>query len=95
METVYRVAIHYNEDNGYIEYKVNEKSANVALETAEKKAEVEAYLAAAHEINVPKETLLDFAKERIQPLENLENFKLALTRIWDATGVYVDWSRPV
>jgi hypothetical protein len=41
------------------------------------------------------ETLRDFTKEKIQPLSSMENFKLTLTRIWESTDIYVDWSRPV
>lgn len=95
METVYKVAIHYGDENGYIEYDLENHSAKVALEPAEKKQEVERYLAAAHEINVPAEGLLDFHKKVVRPLDTLEDFKLALTRLWGETEVYVDWSRPV
>lgn len=95
MENIYRVAVHYNKDNGYLEYAIDAKTVKVVLETAEKKIAVEQYLAAEHEINVPHETLMDFAKEKVQPLSSLESFQLALTRLWDMTDVYVDWSRPV
>ncbi|WIW70461.1 hypothetical protein [Anaerosinus gibii] len=95
MENLYSVAVHFEEDNGYIEYDIQAKTVNVVLKTPEKKAEVEAYLTASHEINVPKDTLMDFEKRVIQPLNSLEELKLALTRMWDATEVYVDWSRPV
>lgn len=95
MENIYRVAVHYNEDNGYLEYAIDAKTVKVVLETAEKKIAVEEYLAAEHEINVPHETLMDFEKERVQPLSSLASFQLALTRLWGVTGVYVDWSRPV
>ena len=30
----------------------------------------------------------------VKPLESLDNFKLALTRMWEAIDVQVDWSRP-
>lgn len=95
MGNAYRVAIHYNEDNGYVEYKADLKTAVVMLNTPQKRAEVESYLASEHEINVPHETLMDFTKEMVRPLESLSSFQLALTRLWGATGVYVDWSRPV
>ncbi|WP_110954921.1 hypothetical protein [Anaerosinus massiliensis] len=95
MENIYRVAIHYNEDNGYIEYAKEEKAAKVVLETVDKKEQVESYLAQTHEINVPNETILDFSKRMVNPLNSLEEFKLSLTRLWGITGVYVDWSRPV
>lgn len=95
MAELYRVAIHYNEEIGFLEYNETDKTANVVLAVAEKKAEVEAYLAAAHEIRVPKDSLMDFSITTVQPLCSLESFKLALTRLWGITGVYVDWSRPV
>jgi len=30
----------------------------------------------------------------VKPLESLDNLKLALTRMWEAIDVQVDWSRP-
>ena len=44
---------------------------------------------------VPHETLMDFTPEEIDPLADVESFKLALTRLWNETKVHVDWSRPV
>ena len=38
---------------------------------------------------------MDFTTEKIDPLANEESLKLALTRLWNATKVHVDWSRPV
>lgn len=95
MENTFRVAIHCNEDLGYIEYAIDSKTAKVVLHDPAKKAEAEAFLDAAHEFQIPHETLRDFTTETIQPLSSLENFKLTLTRIWESTDIYVDWSRPV
>lgn len=95
MESIYRVAVHYNEIRGYVEYKEDEKMAKVVLDDAAKRAEVEAYLTAAREIRVPKDSLLEFETCTIQPLRSLEEFKLAMTRVWGEVGLYVDWSRPV
>lgn len=95
MGSVYQVAIHYEDDNGYIAYDPVNKSAEIVLESAEKKQEVKRYLAAKHEINVPQDGLMDFHKKIVCPLESLDDFKLALTRLWGETEVYVDWSRPV
>ena len=71
------------------------KVAKVVLKTEAKVKEAEAFLAAEHEFQIPHETLRDFTKEKIQPLSSMENFKLTLTRIWESTDIYVDWSRPV
>ncbi|SEJ41998.1 hypothetical protein SAMN05660742_10762 [Propionispira arboris] len=95
MENIYRVAVHYLNDIGYVEYVINTKAANVFLKTLDKKAAVENYLANEHEIQVPHATLRDFTTEKIQPLASLESFKLAMTRVWGETDVYVDWSRPI
>ena len=56
---------------------------------------VEEFLATDHEVEVPHETLMDFTKETVTPLADIESFKLALTRLWNETNVQVDWSRPV
>ena len=38
---------------------------------------------------------MDFTEETVDPLADVESFKLALTRLWNNTQVTVDWSRPV
>lgn len=95
MENTYCVAIHFNEDIGYVEYNEVERKANVVLGDELKKTAVEEFLAKVHEIRVPQETVRDFADKKVDALADLESFKLALTRLWGQTGVYVDWSRPV
>lgn len=95
MGNIFQVAVHYGEDLGYIEYAVDTKTVKVVLHTAEKKAAVEAFFAAEHTVQIARETLRDFSTVKIQPLSDLETFKLALTRLWEATDVLVDWSRPV
>lgn len=95
MENTYCVAIHFNEDLGYVKYNEVKKTADIVLSNEIKKAEVEAFLAKTHEIKVPKDTLMDFAVTKVDALADIESFKLALTRLWGQTGVYVDWSRPV
>ncbi len=95
MENIYSVAISYGNDLGYIDYDVENKSAQVTLANDEGKKKTEDFLSKVHEIEVPHETLLDFTTEKISPLENVKSFQLTLTRLWEATGVHVDWSRPV
>lgn len=95
MENTYRVAIHYLEDRGYIEYLSDTKTIHIKLAVPEKKAAIEDYFSKEHTIKIPHETLMDFSDTTINPVASLENFKLALTRLWGNTEVYVDWSRPV
>jgi len=95
MEQLYRVAIHYQNDNGYIEYHLASKQVKVMLEDAAKQSEVEAFLNTEHEISAPQYSLCDFKNYVIKPVNSLADLKLGLTRLWGNTGVYVDWSRPV
>ena len=95
MANVYSVAISYGDDLGFIEYDIDDKSALVTLENEDGKLKVDNFLSKVHSIALPHETLLDFTIEQINPLENVENFKIAITRLWEETGVHVDWSRPV
>lgn len=95
MSTNYSVAIQYKKELGYIEYDAKERTATVVLDDAKGRRAVEAYLGEKHEIGVPHETLRDFSKEIIDPVADVESFKTALTRLWEATDVHVDWSRPV
>ena len=95
MENTYSVAISFGDDLGYVEYDVENKTAQVVLANDEGKQKTEDFLKAVHEIEIPHNTLLDFTVEKINPLESVKNFQLVLTRLWEATGVHVDWSRPV
>ena len=95
MDNIYSVAISYGDDLGYIDYDKENKTAKVTLASDEGKQKTEEFLSEVHNIEVPHETLLDFTVEKIEPLESVENFQLTLTKLWEATGVHVDWSRPV
>lgn len=95
MNEVFRVAIHHRNDNGYIEYDLTTKKMNVVLADETKRQEVEKYLASEHTIRTAQKTLIDFEAAKTIPGESIEKFKLALTRLWENTGVLVDWSRPV
>ena len=95
METAFSVAVSYENALGYIEYDADTKTAKVVLDNEKGKQLVEDYLHTVHEINIPHETLMDFTAEQIDPLSDVESLKTALTRLWNQTGVHVDWSRPV
>lgn len=91
----YSVAVSFKNALGYIEYDDQNKTASVVLDNEEGRALAEKFLHTIHEILIPHETLLDFTRESIDPLASVENFKVALTKLWEATGIHVDWSRPV
>ncbi len=95
MEAAFSVAISYEGDLGYIEYDADSKTASVTLANEKGKQLTEDYLNTVHDINIPHETLMDFTTEKIDPLADVKSLKTALTRLWNQTGVHVDWSRPV
>ncbi len=94
MGELYRVAIHYNNDCGYIEYDLETKSVKVMLADAVTRKTVEAFL---HSKQLLREalTLREFQDKIALPTENLALLKSSLTMLWQQTGVFVDWSRPV
>ena len=62
---------------------------------------IEALKKAAYEyLSTPKALkrftgLTEFEEVSGMPNDSLDMFKLALGKIWEATTVYIDWSRPV
>ena len=95
MNEKFSVAISYGENLGYVEYDDAQRKVIVVLGDEEGKRKAEDFLTQIHEIKIPHETLLDFTAEKINPQADVESLKIALTRLWEATGVHVDWSRPV
>ena len=95
MNENFSVAISYNGSLGYVEYDDAQKKVIVVLGDEDGKRKAENFLTTIHEIQIPHETLLDFTAEKINPQADVESLKIALTRLWEATGVHVDWSRPV
>ena len=95
MDENFSVAISYGENLGYVEYDDAQKKIIVVLDDEDGRRKAENFLTTVHEIKIPHETLLDFTAEKINPQADVESLKIALTRLWEATGVHVDWSRPV
>ncbi len=91
----FSVAISYKGSLGWVEYDESEGKVIVALGDDDGKERAEKFLTTPHEIKIPHKTLLDFTAETIDPNESADNLKIVLTRLWEATGVHVDWSRPV
>ena len=91
----FSVAISFKGSLGWVEYDEARRKVIVTLGDDEGKALAEKFLTTPHKIKIPHETLLDFTEEVIDPNLSAENLKIVLTRLWEATGVHVDWSRPV
>lgn len=90
--TTFQVAIHVDNAIGAIYYA--DGKAEVRLDHA-KKSEVEAFLQTPLTIDVPIGDIHTFETRTIDPLESVDTLKTCLTRLWEATGVYVGWSRPI
>ncbi len=95
MSENFSVAISFKGSLGWVEYDEAQRKVKVTLGDDEGKALAEKFLTTPHKIKIPHETLLDFTEEIINPNDSAQNLKLVLTRLWEATGVHVDWSRPV
>ena len=91
----FSVAISYKGSLGWVEYDEATKKVLVTLGDDTGKALAEKFLTTTHKIKIPHETLMDFTEETINPNASAESLKIVLTRLWEATGVHVDWSRPV
>ena len=79
--------------NGFLSYDTETKTVSVDLPEQEWVDKVIAYLNNEHAIE--HATGLDtYERLTVKPLESLDNLKLALTRMWEAIDVQVDWSRP-
>ncbi|MDD4600478.1 hypothetical protein SDC9_15056 [bioreactor metagenome] len=94
MAEIYRVAVHYGNDNGFVEYNLETKTIKVDLAHDEKRREAEEYLAKEHTIAVAQDGIRDFKDQKVNAAQDVESFKLALTRMWEAIDLHVDWSRP-
>ena len=92
--SLFRVAIHYGvNSNGFLSYDTDTKTVTVDLPEQEWVDKVRAYL--NEERAIENATGLDtYERVQVKPLDSLDNFKLALTRMWEAIDVQVDWSRP-
>ena len=92
--SIFRVAIHYGvNSNGFLSYDTDTKTVTVDLPEQEWVDKVRAYL--NEERAIENATGLDtYERLNVKPLESLDNLKLALTRMWEAIDVQVDWSRP-
>lgn len=95
MSKEFSVAISYGDHLGYVEYDAENKKVLVVLGDEEGRRKAEDFLTTVHEIEIPHETLLDFTSEKINPQADVQSLRITLTRLWEATGVHVDWSRPV
>lgn len=91
----FKVTIHYQNSYGFIEYDETNRKFVVELPDVDKKKLVEQYLSTEHVIRIAQDGLRNFAEKATDPAKSLENFKIALTRMWNSTGVIVDWSHPV
>ena len=91
----FSVTLNYHGNYGYVEYDSENKKAEIVLGVAEAKAKVEKFLNEKLTLDVQEGgTVRQFVTKTLDPLENLDNFKICLTRLWFNTDVLVEWSMP-
>ena len=95
MANIFSVAVSYNDSLGYVEFDEAAHKMDIVLTDEQGRAAAEKFLTEPHDINVPHDNLMDFTVETINPLADVRSFQITLTRLWEETGVHVDWSRPV
>ena len=94
-QDIHKFVIHFAAEYGQVEYDAQNKTFRVLLSDEQKRQAVEKYLSQSHVIqHADGKDLQTFNAKPVMPVESLESFKLALTRLWQHTGIYVDWSRP-
>lgn len=95
MSNIFRVAVQYDNQVGYIEYDPATKQLEVKLPNEEKRQAAISFLTTKRVLRTPQQSLMNFKEWEAVPTENMESFEAALGRLWENTDVHIDWSRPV
>lgn len=90
----FSVAISHINDLGYLEYEPETKTVEVVFADDQYKQKVLDYLHTPVTLQLADDEN-NFTKVTIEPLASVEDLENALSRMWAATDVHVDWSRPV
>lgn len=91
----FSVTLNFNCNYGYIVYDLKNKTASVKIAAQDAKEKIEEYLKKPVTMDIAiGSTIRDFQTVTVNPLENVEAFKAAMTRLWNSTGVRVEWSMP-
>lgn len=91
----FAVTLNFNCNYGYIVYDLKNKQASVKLAAQDAKAKIEEYLKKPITMDIAiGSSIRDFKTVTVNPLEDVEAFKAAMTRLWNSTGVRVEWSMP-
>jgi len=90
------VTLNYNGNYGFVEFNDATKELIIQIPNQEEAVQkVREYLTTPHEMDVPGDkSLCEFETVTVNALESVEQFKLALTRLWVNTEVLVEWSMP-
>ena len=92
---IFKVAAHTGDNNnGYIEYDTETKELGVHLNDDVMNERARQYLTTEKDLHQYTD-LAQYKTISTVPTSSLEMLKLALCYIWRATGIHIDWSRPV
>lgn len=92
----HQITINYEGNYGIVELDDQLHIITAEIKGApEKAAETVKFLAEPREVAVlVGPTIRDVQKKTVTAKDDLESFRLALTRLWVNTGVLVEWSMP-
>ena len=96
MEKV-KYTLNWDGNYGYVEYDEEAQAAQVVIEGAPTEIinQVEEFLSKELTLDLPEgDNVRNFKTYTLKPLESLENFRVCLTRLWNESGVLVEWSMP-
>lgn len=94
--SLYKVSLNWEGNYGYVAYDTVTREIFALINDAPEIArKVEEYLSKPHTMDLPDgDNVRSFSSFTIEPSENVDSFKRALTRLWNSTGVLVEWSLP-
>lgn len=89
-----KVALDYQNLDGVVCYDEMTRTIRVELADEERCRAVRDYLAKPVTLNLPGPTCADpYVETSVNAADSVDDFTLALTRLWEKTGVLVQWSR--
>lgn len=92
---IFKVVAHTGDNNnGYIEYNTETKELGVHLNDEAVNERAREYLTTEKVLHQYTD-LSKYKTISAVPTSSLEMLKLAMCYMWRATGVHIDWSRPV
>lgn len=89
-----KITISHGGKYGSIAFDPVNKSVAIVLEDSAVKSIILNYLQKEHIINTPDQSATKFSNKKYYAFDSLDSFNVVMSRMWENTGVHVDWSIP-